>query len=42
LQQLDPFARPAAWKYAGEQTVQPDAIIFSMHELPQVVERLER
>jgi putative hydrolase of the HAD superfamily len=42
LQQLDPFARPATWKYAAEQTVQPDAIIVSMHELPQVVERLER
>ena len=42
LQQLDPFARPAAWKYSAEQMVQPDAILFSMRELPKVVERLER
>jgi FMN phosphatase YigB (HAD superfamily) len=42
LQQLDPFARPAVWQYVVGQMVQPDAIIFSMRELPQVVERLER
>jgi FMN phosphatase YigB (HAD superfamily) len=41
LKQLDPFDRPASFRYAENQTVQPDAIIFSLSELPRVVERLE-
>lgn len=42
LRQLDPFARPARFKYAASQITQPDAIIFSLRELPEVIERLER
>ncbi len=37
----DPFARPLAYPYARGQTVQPDAIILSLDELPGVIERLE-
>jgi len=37
-----PFARPAHWEYLAGQTVRPDAIIFSLRELPPVVERLEK
>ena len=41
LRQLDPFERPARWEYAPDQTVRPDAIIFSLRELPEIVKRLE-
>jgi len=36
-----PFTRPANWGYLAGQTVRPDAIVFGLHELPQVVARLE-
>jgi putative hydrolase of the HAD superfamily len=41
LHKLDPFERPTSFEYAEHQTVRPDAIIFSLRELPEVVERLE-
>jgi putative hydrolase of the HAD superfamily len=41
LGQLDPFARPAEFSYARDASVRPDAIIFSLHELPAVVNRME-
>ncbi len=41
LRQLDPFARPARFKYTTSQTTQPDAIIFSLLELPRVVENIQ-
>ena len=36
-----PFTRPANWRYLAGQSVRPDAIIFWLHELPQVVAGLE-
>jgi putative hydrolase of the HAD superfamily len=42
LQKLEPFERPASFNYAEGQTVRPDAIIFSLRELPPVVEQLEK
>jgi FMN phosphatase YigB (HAD superfamily) len=42
LRQLDPFARPARFNYAASQTTQPDAIIFSLRELPKIVKELEK
>jgi FMN phosphatase YigB (HAD superfamily) len=41
LRDLDPFARALAFPYTSEQPVRPDAIIFSLRELPPVVLRLE-
>ena len=41
LRKLDPFERPLNFQYAQRQTVRPDAIIFSLRELREVVERLE-
>jgi FMN phosphatase YigB (HAD superfamily) len=41
LAKLDPFERPTSFNYAQGQTVRPDAIVFSLSELPRVVERLE-
>ena len=42
LQKLDPFDRPAHLSDSEGQTVRPDAIVFSLRELPEVVGRLER
>jgi FMN phosphatase YigB (HAD superfamily) len=42
LQRLDPFDRPACVSDFEGQTVRPDAIIYSLRELPEVVGRLER
>ena len=42
LQQVAPLARPAAFPYAEDQTVRPDAIVFSLDEVPDVVTALER
>ena len=41
LDALDPFERPAAYPFAADQSVRPDAIIRSLAELPAVVDRLE-
>ena len=41
LGELAPCARPAAYPYAPDQPLRPDAIILSLAELPAVVERLE-
>jgi putative hydrolase of the HAD superfamily len=41
LYKLDPFVRPTSFNYAQGQTVRPDAIIFSLRELPDVVDRIE-
>ena len=42
LSQADPFDRPIRFNYSSHQTTRPDAIILSLHELPQVVGELER
>jgi len=42
LQQAGPLDRPAGFPYAADQPVRPDAIVFSLSELPDVVEALER
>ena len=36
-----PLSRIANWGYLPNQTVRPDAILFSLRELPAVVDRLE-
>jgi FMN phosphatase YigB (HAD superfamily) len=41
LQELEPFARPQEFHYTDDQTVRPDAVILSLHELPQVVAQME-
>lgn len=41
LQELEPFVRPQEFHYTDDQTVRPDAIILSLHELPQVVAQME-
>ncbi len=41
LHEVEPFDRPASFCYSEEQTIRPDAIIFSLCELPQVVKRFE-
>ena len=41
LRKLDPFERPTNFQTAQRQTARPDAIIFSLCELREVVERLE-
>ena len=41
LQELEPFVRPHEFHYTDDQTVRPDAIILSLHELPQVVAQME-
>lgn len=38
----DPFDRPKAFNYPNGHSTRPDAIIFSLKELPDVVARLER
>jgi len=40
-QGVEPLDRPARFDYAEGQTIRPDAIIFSLCELPQVVKRFE-
>ena len=42
LARADPFDRPARFNYSSQQTTRPDAIIFSLHELLQVVKYLEQ
>lgn len=42
LAQVAPFERPGRFNYSSQQTARPDAIILSLHELPQVVRCLEQ
>jgi len=42
LARADPFDRPIQFNYSSGQTTRPDAIILSLHELPQVVRCLEQ
>jgi putative hydrolase of the HAD superfamily len=42
LLQVDPFDRPARFNHSSQQTARPDAIILSLHELPEVVRCLEQ
>lgn len=41
LRGVGPLARPHVHRYAQGQTVRPDAIILSLHELPEVIDRLD-
>ena len=38
----DPFVRPYEFNYPESYLVRPDAIIFSLHELPSVIEIIEQ
>jgi FMN phosphatase YigB (HAD superfamily) len=40
-QGVGPFERPLRFNYQNGQHVRPDAIIFSLKELPEVITRLE-
>ncbi len=42
LRQVAPLARPGVFAYAEDQPVRPDAIVFSLDEVPDVVTALER
>lgn len=41
LREFGPFERAAHYPYKPEQTAHADALIFSLHELPDVVKRFE-
>ncbi len=42
LRQAAPLARPGLFAYGPDQPVRPDAIVFSLDEVPDVVAALER
>ncbi|MGE5603035.1 MAG: hypothetical protein ACM30E_08290, partial [Nitrososphaerales archaeon] len=42
LLQAAPLARPGLFAYTAAQPIRPDAIVFSLDEVPEVVTALER